>query len=141
MIRKIQIEFTDNPNLIDNEGLGTYKDISNTEKTITVFCKNNSRTAINYAYACLFHELYEQRKCELDGIKEPDIDKFDAWHLKEGLDGEPGDHPKSPYRKQHREAENIERHIIDKFGENWFEYVEKYVIPENFKYDENYGKG
>jgi hypothetical protein len=140
IIKKINIEFTDDPNDIRNEGLGDYWDNPDGSRTIKVFCKNNSRMAINHAYACLFHEMYEHRKCEIDGVSEKDIDIFDAWHLKKGFEGEPGDHPSSIYRKQHRDAEFIERYIIDKFGEWWFDYEENYAIPEDFKYNENYGK-
>jgi hypothetical protein len=67
----------------------------------------------------LVHELVEQLLVEVQGIKEPDILKFDLWvedEIKAGRypeDGEPGDHPLSPYRKQHDFAMNIERQIMN----------------------------
>jgi len=140
LIKKIVIEFTSNPNDIRNEGLGDYELEKDGTQSVRMFCKDKSNTSINYAYACMLHELTELRLCEIRGIKEPDIDKFDAWHLSKDLPGEPGDHPKSPYRAEHRSAEMVERYFIEQCGIHWDTYNTTYIIPEGFKYSNNYGK-
>jgi hypothetical protein len=141
LVKKIVIEFTDDPNEIRSEQVGDYQTLEDGSDKFTIYCKDSSQQSLNYAYACLFHEMYEYRKCLLDGITEKQVTDFDNWYNEVGFEDEPGDHKKSPYFVQHREAEFIERYVIDKFKENWFEYFKKYNIPEDFKYNENYGKG
>jgi hypothetical protein len=140
IIKKIEIEFTGDPNQIRSKGVGDYQSLPDGTDKFTIYCKDDSKKAVNYAYACLFHEIYEYRKIVLDGITEKQVTDFDNWYNEVGFEEEPGDHPKSPYYSQHREAEFIERYIIDKFGERWHEYFKKYVIPEDFKYNDDYGK-
>jgi len=52
------------------------------------------------------HELIELICTEYHGIKEEDIVKFDMDHPE---CKEPGEHPDSPYRKDHLFAEIVER--------------------------------
>lgn len=51
------------------------------------------------------HELVEARLCHKAGVTEGEVDQFDRAFTG---DGEPGDHPDSPYRKQHRGAMMVE---------------------------------
>jgi hypothetical protein len=79
-----------------------------------------------YNKVILVHELVEQILTEYEGIKEEDIFAFDLWvenEIEEGrYDGEPGDHPLSPYKKQHIFAENIERQIMNFLGLDFKKY-------------------
>jgi len=136
----IIVEFTKNPNDVRNEGLADYFIDEEGYERVIVYCKDDTQQSINYAYACMLHELTELRLCEIRGIKEPDIDKFDAWHLENNLDGEPGDNKESPYRKEHRSAEMVERYFIEQCGVHWDDYNTTYVIPDGFHYDVKYGK-
>ena len=76
----------------------------------------------------LVHELVEQILTEYQGVKEPDILAFDLWVEKQielgeyPEDGEPGDHPLAPYRKQHDFAMNIERQIMNFLGIPFADY-------------------
>lgn len=65
------------------------------------------------------HELIELVCTEYHGIKEEDITKFDIEHSDEE---EPGEHPDSPYRKDHMLAELIERLICNHLDINFKEY-------------------
>ena len=109
--------------------LGDYIIYPNEEIVIKV-----SNTGINkYNLLIAVHELIEVLLTEDRGIKEPDIAKFDIKFEKERKDGkheeweEPGDSPDSPYRKEHRFAENIERQLAHELGINWNEY-ENYLL-------------
>jgi hypothetical protein len=57
-----------------------------------------------------FHELAEAWLCRDKGISVEDVDAFDAAFVApdDDPDAEPGDHPDSPYRVQHRQAMMIE---------------------------------
>lgn len=57
------------------------------------------------------HELVEMKLCFDAGITAAEVDAFDAAYTGEG---EPGDHPDSPYREQHRKAMLIE-HLMANF--------------------------
>ena len=59
------------------------------------------------------HELIEARLCAKDGVAQADVDAFDASYAG---DGEPGDDPASPYRKQHRRACLVEFLVADMLG-------------------------
>lgn len=75
-----------------------------------------------YHVAILVHELVEYELCKKVGITEEDITEFDKWFEAEGLEGEPGDHLRSPYRKQHRAATEVENMVIKAFGLEWDDY-------------------
>lgn len=57
------------------------------------------------------HELIEWKLCATRGISQSDVDAFDFGFKG---DGEPGDDPSSPYRKEHREASIVE-HLVAHF--------------------------
>jgi hypothetical protein len=140
MLRKITIEFTDDPNKVRNFGVGDYFVDKKGNKIIRVYQKDNSEKWSLWAFLCAMHELTEYELCDRVWIKEEDVDAFDKWFESQNLEGEPGDHEDAPYRKQHRSAEMVERYICEQLNLDWHEYFKNYVIPEDFKYNEDYGK-
>jgi hypothetical protein len=71
------------------------------------------------------HELIEAYLCKCRGIKEKDVTAFDKeFEAKkvEGNQNEPGDDPKSPYKKEHFFATSIERLMAAELGVDWNEY-------------------
>lgn len=85
----------------------------------------------HYNFLILVHELLEEYLTRYVGIKEKDITKFDMkfenGDIKDSsLYTEPGNHLKSPYRKQHRFSENIERLIAHEMGIDFNDY-DKYL--------------
>lgn len=84
----------------------------------------------NYEYLVAIHEEIEARLCLERGITEKEVSAFDIWY--EGrriLDdsncqGEPGDHPQAPYRKEHFFATSIERLIAAELNVDWEKYDE-----------------
>ena len=74
----------------------------------------------NWKYEVLVatHELEEALLCEIRGIKEVDIAKFDS----ECQDDEPGLNEKAPYHKEHLFATKIERQTAKELGVDWEEY-------------------
>ena len=61
------------------------------------------------------HEMIEARLCFKAGVTQGAVDSFDAAFTGEG---EPGDDPAAPYRKQHRAAMLIE-HATALFMGKW----------------------
>lgn len=80
----------------------------------------------DYEHLVLLHELVEYLLCKKRGIRLADIDAFDitfeAARKRGEVDGEPGDDPKAPYRREHRFAENVERLLAHELGVDWSEY-------------------
>lgn len=76
------------------------------------------------------HEFIEEIITRHRGIKEEDILKHDLWveeEVKAGRypdDAEPGEHEKSPYRREHLFAEKIEKMVAKELKINWDEYSE-----------------
>jgi hypothetical protein len=140
ILRKIIIEFTDDPNDIDNYGVGTYKNLPNGDKVIRAYCQEDTSKWRLWSFGCAMHELTEFELIDLAGIPEEEVDKFDKWYNEQGFEQEPGDHDLSPYKTMHRSSEMVERYLIERFGLDWFDYAENYVIPKDFKYNDNYGK-
>ena len=74
------------------------------------------------------HEFCEEILTRNKGIKEKEITKHDLWiedEIAEGRypdDAEPGEHPKSPYRREHLLAMRIEKMLAKELGINWEEY-------------------
>lgn len=71
------------------------------------------------------HELVEVWLCHKRGIAQSLVDDFDIWFEKnrpEGDVSEPGDHPQSPYFREHRFATKIERQVAEELGVNWEQY-------------------
>jgi len=86
-----------------------------------------------YNKAILVHELVEELLTKHNGINEEDILKFDLWVADEvengryPVDAEPGEHPQSPYKKEHIFSENVERQIMNFLNIDFKEY-DKTVI-------------
>jgi len=73
----------------------------------------------NEAFLYALHELIEARLCAKAGISQDAVDRFDAaFDNMEDRDpeGEPGDHPAAPYRRQHRQACIVEFMVADMLG-------------------------
>jgi hypothetical protein len=72
------------------------------------------------------HELVEMFLTKARGIEEPHISDFDVKFEQSRADGlvegEPGDHPSAPYRREHFFATNLERLFAAELGVDWFEY-------------------
>lgn len=74
------------------------------------------------------HEFIEEVLTRNAGIPEEEILKHDLWveeEIKKGNypdDAEPGEHKKSPYKKQHLFAEKIEKMVAKKLGIDWEKY-------------------
>jgi hypothetical protein len=120
MEKKIVITLTDDVSKIRNEGLGDYKYIGD-ELHIYSYLKDESY--YNEAWLIALHELIEQRLTEQRGIKEEDIDAFDRFVLENGGKAdEGGNEEMSPYKREHRFAENIERQLCHELGLDWFNY-------------------
>lgn len=74
------------------------------------------------------HELVEASLCLEAGITGEVIDQFDMEferNRQPGNNYEPGDEPTSPYRRQHRFAEVIERLLATELKVDWAVYGEK----------------
>ena len=127
ILRKIIIEFTDNPNDIRNEGVGDYFTQEDKTEIVRAYCKDKSLKWRLWSYMGMMHEMTEKELADIRGIKEPDIDAFDKWYNEQGFEDEPGDHPDCIYKREHRSAEFIERYLCEQFGLDWFEYFKNYV--------------
>lgn len=66
------------------------------------------------------HELMEMVATNAAGVSEEAITAWDKKH--QHLDREPGDIKGSPYGRQHRFAENIERQLAHEIGVDWRDY-------------------
>lgn len=65
------------------------------------------------------HEIVEATLCREAGITEASIDAFDMAFAGEG---EPGDDPSAPYRRQHLMATAIEKMLAAAMGVDWLAY-------------------
>ena len=74
------------------------------------------------------HEFDEAVLCIERGIAEKEVMRFDVWYEAQRLSGaadcqgEPGDHAKAPYRKEHFFATTTERLMAAELGVDWDEY-------------------
>jgi hypothetical protein len=72
------------------------------------------------------HELIEAIQCRRDEVTEEQVDRFDLNKelSRECVDIglEPGDHPLSPYKRQHSLATGVERILCFSLNIPWFEY-------------------
>lgn len=68
---------------------------------------------VNERWLVAFHEMIEAELCLRQGVTEQMVDEFDFAFKG---DGEPGDDPKAPYRKQHRVATLLEELMAREFG-------------------------
>ena len=75
--------------------------------------------------AVAIHELVEAYLCWKHGVTDGDVCAFDEHYeaeRKEGKhkeDDEPGDDPRSPYRKEHAAATHVERAVCHAFELSW----------------------
>ena len=79
----------------------------------------------DYAFLVAIHEAVEVWLCQKRGITDEVVTAFDIEFERnrpEGDESEPGDHPDSPYRKEHFVATNIERIIAAELGVLWADY-------------------
>ena len=68
------------------------------------------------------HEYVEAVLCYFQGIAEESVDKFDLGWVEHDDITEPGDDPATPYHRQHRIADVIERLIATELGVDWASY-------------------
>ena len=80
------------------------------------------------------HELVEAYLCQKRGITDQQVTEFDKkfetarktgahfYGFYIGDAEEPGDHPNSPYRNEHKFATAIEKMLADEIGVDWEEY-------------------
>lgn len=74
------------------------------------------------AFLYILHELVEMWLCRKRGISQQSVDDFDFTFEREraeglhGVDDEPGDDPKAPYRREHRYAMFIEHLVAFELG-------------------------
>jgi hypothetical protein len=83
-----------------------------------------------------FHELAEVLICKHRNISQTAVDRFDKKFEadrakgKHGEDDEPGDHPKSPYRREHFFATNVEALLSAELDVDFCKYEEEiYKLP------------
>ena len=86
-----------------------------------------------YAFLVALHELIEYELCRMNGITDREVVKFDTSFERErrehlhGLEAEPGDDPRAPYRDEHGFATMVERMVALKMGVSWSDY-EKAIL-------------
>jgi hypothetical protein len=81
------------------------------------------------------HELIEVFLCEIKGVTQKQVDRFDLAHQD---DEDPGTHPKAPYHGEHITAMGIEMILASRAGVKWRPYEEKldkvyFKIPKKKK--------
>src|SRR5690349_17614535 len=83
-----------------------------------------------YEILVAVHEIVELALTRHRGIPEDVISEFDVAfeQSRESMEvsGEPGDHPDSPYRREHFFATSLERLLAVELDVDWFKY-EAYV--------------
>lgn len=85
----------------------------------------------DYSFLVAIHEMIEQHLCKKRGITEESITHFDIEFEKnreKGNDDEPGDDPRSPYKREHFFATTIERLVASELGVDWQEYEKEINI-------------
>jgi hypothetical protein len=66
------------------------------------------------------HELVEALPCRSTGVTTAQVDAFDMVHQQ---DGEPGEHPCTPYRWQQMAAQAAERALAEQLRVDWEKYL------------------
>ena len=77
-----------------------------------------------YEAMIAFHELAETLLCKDRGISVEMVDAFDKSFVQSEIIDEAGDHPNSPYRKEHFFATTVERLLAAELGVNWNDYAD-----------------
>ena len=75
-----------------------------------------------FEFLIAIHEMVEAALCRHRGISEEAVTAFDKEHEASGGDGEPGEHPDAPYRKEHAFAALIEAMVAQMLGVYWPKY-------------------
>lgn len=88
--------------------------------TFVIFCSDLKND--NLHLLIFSHEMVEASIALSRGISLSKIDKFDKRFEEEGKEGEPGDDAESPYKKEHRFSENIERLIAHELNIDFNSY-------------------
>ncbi len=89
-----------------------------------------------YVFLVALHELVEYELCRMNGIRDKEVVAFDRKFENErrahlhGVEAEPGDDPRAPYRDEHGFATMIERMVAQKMGVSWSAY-EKAIVALN----------
>lgn len=95
--------------------------------TVTVSEMNNE----DYEFLVGIHEQIEAYLCHKRGISDEIVTAFDKVYEErraKGViqyQGEPGDHPRAPYKKEHFFATTVERLIAAELGVDWGKYDAK----------------
>jgi hypothetical protein len=79
----------------------------------------------DYEFLIQLHELIEAKLCLEHGVTEQQVDDFDKWFEEQGLVGEPGDHPESPYLLEHSIATQHEHEMAKALGVDWNLYEQR----------------
>jgi hypothetical protein len=74
----------------------------------------------NAEFLVALHELVEFYLCDKHGVTDEMVTAFDKAHLE--CDEDSGDLPEAPYRKEHRFATSVERHVCAALGMSWQHY-------------------
>jgi hypothetical protein len=88
-----------------------------------------------YEWFVLIHEIVEKFLCDMQGVKNKDIDQFDIEFerkRKKGNVDEPGDALGCPYGRQHTIATAVERMLCGYLGIPWGVY-DKEVLSLEWK--------
>lgn len=75
-----------------------------------------------YNYLLIIHELIEAIICQLTGVKQEVVDKWDIDHPDAD---EPGDLPGCPYKSAHKYAEYIEFSLCTMLEIKWYYYMQR----------------
>ena len=76
---------------------------------------------MDYEWLVMIHEIVEAVLCQKRGITDEEVTLFDEAYKG---DGEPGDDPKAPYRREHQFASRIEKMMAKELGVDWETYDE-----------------
>ena len=85
---------------------------------------------LDYAFLLAIHEIVEGYLCRKAGIPDDLVTEFDMAferRRKRGDESEPGDHPKAPYRNEHKAAERIERLLAKELGVDFNRYLKNLI--------------
>lgn len=114
MMRRIVIEAVAphemRPQYQDADGCGDWH--FGKEGDLVVRVSTSTDLADHQTFLFGLHEMIEAVLCLERGISQEAVDAFDAAFIG---DGEPGDDPAAPYRREHRQACLVEFMVADMF--------------------------
>ncbi|OIP77116.1 MAG: hypothetical protein AUK16_02535 [Parcubacteria group bacterium CG2_30_44_11] len=104
--------------------VGDYKVQKDESLLISVSKMSDSR----FEFLIAIHELVESYLCDMRGITESSIDRFDFAYEDNRTEGDllsqPGDDPQAPYYREHQFASKIERLMAKELNVDWSVYNE-----------------